>query len=336
MRHLFRCLLPPWKPAGTILGLFAISVPLTLGWLLVGSLLAAYEGVLLEFVRDFALAQIPFAVLAAFFLGLLSMSDVLIERYRDLRGGSEGPAPGAFSKGPLRRMKYVVILLVFLVGTGSTVQLRFIEVRLINYYYWATCSLVCFFAGYVTWHALEIISIFRSITRVEVKLYAYSPADTHELKRLAEYVTTFSVATTAGYVFSLVGTIIGPWTGPEQCLRFVRLFWPAIYVPICLSILTYPHAMIHRLIRHSKDRIISFYQTDINRVLQPGLPLEEAQISRINSLASLLNRIEGTPNFAVNARIASGIIGTYAVNLASLMLPKDLLREAILRCLEKI
>jgi len=194
---------------------------------------------------------------------------------------------------------------------------------------WLTCVGVCICAGFITWHALEVIDAANNIERLKIKFFLYSPGETRSLKRLAVYFVTFGLAMTFGYIFSFIGTISPHWTGNPTFVRTVQAFWPTIYVPLCLIVTTYPHLAIHRLIRQEKDRLITSYQEQINSIIGDQPSLSQQDIEKINALADLIKNVERSPSFALNFPIAIGTAVTYFANIGSLFVSKDLLAQII-------
>ncbi len=309
-----------------LIGLIAICGGVA--WTLLGVLVAVIGGDLGVFWREWLSIQGPFDAAGAIFLGLLALSPDLDQIWRDV-------APHVAPLGAWRRSRSVrfwhrmTIVFVAVVGTATTTQLGFSTPAPGRYFLWATCAGVCIVAGFITWHAVEVIVAAARIETLNIKFFAFSPGDTRSLKRLAVHFVIFGLGTTFGYITSLIGTLSPYWQGDATLVRAVQVFWPMIYVPICLAVSTYPHLAIHRVIRKEKDRLIVSYQNEINAVISDGQNLTKQDIERVNALADLIQRIEKSPSFAVNFPIALGSAVAYVANIGSLFVPKELVAQAV-------
>jgi hypothetical protein len=317
-----------WQPPSSLPILALIAVGGALAWTLFGLLVAAASASTAPFWREWLLIQGFFDVTAAIFLGLLAHSSTLGDVLRQLTSDpastnlwSQRPAAANYRRG--------VIAFVTLLGSFTTIKLGFTVSLPTRYFMWLTCMGVCICAGFITWHALEVIDAANNIEKLKIKFFLYSPGDTRSLKRLAVYFVTFGLAMTFGYIFSFIGTISPHWTGSPTFVRTVQAFWPTIYVPLCLIVTTYPHLAIHRVIRQEKDRLITSYQEQINSIIGDQPSLSQQDIEKINSLADLIKSVERSPSFALNFPIAIGTAVTYLTNIGSLFISKDLLAHII-------
>lgn len=319
--------IPKWTPPANLAFLGLIAVAGAFAWTLVGCFIAVVSGSLRAFWKEWLLIQGFFAAAAAIFLGLVSLSPALT----DLLGqASDSKKIDIWlQKTSVIRFRRTVIWFVTMVGTATTTSLGFSVGSPTRYFMWTTCLGVCVMAGVITWHAIEVLYAATQLDTLKIKFFVYSPGETRSLKKLAVYFVTFSVAVTVGYVFAFTGTMSPLWQGKPTWVNAVRAFWPVIYVPLCLLITTYPHLAIHRLIRQEKDRLIMCYQEQINLLIADGKPPSKEEIERINALADLIRKIEGSPSFALNFPIAVSAILTYIVNIGSLFIPKELIAQVI-------
>ena len=320
-----------WNPPNLA---FVGVVTLTgaVSWSLLGVLIAALEDSVGSFIEEWFLIQGFFNVGAAIFLGSMGTASILDKTLR--RIFDDKIADNLMPSPRIRRMRRWIISFVLLAGTLSTTNLGFRVGGASQIFMWATCLLVCALAGFATWHTLELITVASGIRRAPIQLFAYSPGETRNLRSLAEYFTVFGVGMTGGYAFAFAGTMSNPWIGNEDYVRVVQFFWPLIYVPICLSILLYPHIEIHSLIRREKDRVISGYQSEINAILNSGKSLKKEDIEQVNALADLISKVEKSPNFALNLPITLVTAATSVFNIATLFFPRkmviDLLQQYLL------
>lgn len=317
-----------WRPPSSLplLGLMAVGGALL--WTLIGCLIAALGASTGAFWKEWLLIQGFFDVTAAIFLGFLALSPALDDNLRQLTSGFKDAR--LWSQRPTSAgYRLSVIVFVSVVGSLTTISLGFAVPPPARYFMWITCVGVCIFAGLITWHAVEVIDAANNLDKLKIRFFLYSPGETRSLKKLAIYFVTFGLAMTFGYIFSFIGTISPHWTGRPAFVRAVQAFWPMIYVPLCLIVTTYPHLVIHRLIRQEKDRLIASYQEQINSIIGEEPSLSQADIEKINALANLIRSIERSPSFALNFPIATGTLLTYLANLGSLFVPKDLLAHLI-------
>jgi hypothetical protein len=102
-------------------------------------------------------------------------------------------------------------------------------------------------------------------------------------------------------------------------IEAVQLFWPAIYVPICCVALLFPHIVMHRLIRSTKERTLVRYQEEIDTLLARYETLRDEDIQRVNTISQLFDRITGTSDYVFDLGIAIRTIVPYGLNLGILL-----------------
>jgi hypothetical protein len=263
-------------------------------------------------------------MIAAIYLGLLPFTNALSDRLTPVLKPGTSPKQ-VFQPTDRLRLRLPIVLAIFLIGTITTTQLGFGVPPPTLYFMWATCAIICFLAGFATWHVVEVLTVAGQIKNLPIEVFSYSPSETRSLKGLAAYFTFFGVAMTCGYAFALAGTLLPSWKGDPAFVRFVQLLWPLVYVPTCVVVVTYPHIAIHRLIRREKDRLITQYQHEINGILAHSDSLTNEDIDRVNALAGLIEKIERTPNYALTIPIALTTMATCSFNLVSLIIPKEAL-----------
>lgn len=317
-----------WRPPSSLPLLGLIAVVGALAWTLLGCLISVVSGSLSAFWREWLLIQGFFDVAAAMFLGFLALSPALADTLRKLAPDTKNVERWA-RRPTVKKLRLATIAFVTIVGSITTTQLGFAVPLPARFFMWVTCVGVCVFAGFITWHAAEVIYTATRIEKLKIKFFVYSPGETRSLKGLAVHFVTFGLGMTLGYIFAFIGTISPQWTGNPIFVKTVQAFWPMIYVPLCLIVVTYPHLAIHRLIRREKDRLIISYQEEINSIIEGGDSLSQQDIERINALADLIRKIERSPSFAVNFPIALGTIFTYVANIGSLFIPKELVVNTI-------
>lgn len=293
-------------------------------WTLMGALIAAVADQVQPFLRQWLLVQGFFATTAAIYLGLLPFTKALCVRLVPMLEPGASPEH-VYQPRDRLRFRTPIVLAIFVVGTITTTQLGFAVPKPTLYFMWTTCGVICLLAGFATWHVVEVLTVAGRLSGLPIQVFSYSPAETRSLKGLAGYFTFFGVAMTAGYAFALAGTLLGSWNGDPPFVHFVQLLWPLVYVPTCIIVITYPHIAIHGLIRREKDRLITRYQSDINRILSHSESLENADIDRVNALAGLIEKIEKTPNYALTLPITLTTIATCTFNVFSLAIPKEVL-----------
>ena len=313
-----------WRLPNDLPTLGIVALAGSIIWTLLGCLIAALADQLHLFIPQWIRVQASFAMIAAIYLGLLPFTSALADRLAPMLKPRASPKR-VFQPPNRLRFRTPIVLAIFIVGTVTTTQLGFAVPKPTLYFMWATCGVICLLAGFATWHVVEVLTVAGRIKGLPVEVFRYAPSETRSLKHIASYFTFFGIAMTCGYAFALAGTLLADWQGDPTFVRFVQLLWPLVYVPTCLFVVTYPHVAIHGLIRREKDRLITLYQQQINRILTQDEALSNEAIERVNSLASLIERIEKTPNYAITFPIALSTIATYAVNLGSLLIPKEAL-----------
>lgn len=316
---------PRWTPSDSPLMVALVALILTVAWTLLGLLLAAVAGQLDLFWLQWLKVQATPGLYAGLFLGGLALSDSLQNRVAPLTPQGRTPEEVIGRNRPLARR--CVILSVAIVGTGTTASLGFPVEPPGLVFYWATCATVCCLAGLVTWHAVEINNIALNLPDLKIEVFSYSPGETLYLKKLAIYITLFGAAMTVGYFFALAGTLLVDWEGPPRFVAAVQLFWPFVYVPLCLWLLLHPQLAIHRLIRKEKDRLIHQYQLQVNDILQSAETISRSDTEQINAIVDIMERIERSPNLAINLPILLTTTATTMVNLGSLLVPREVLAE---------
>lgn len=306
--------------------LLVISGIVSLCWTGLGVLLAIFNDSLDSFAKEWLLLQGFFMVGAAVFLSSLEVFQVLpalMAHALNPRASSSQKTLPKYS-----RSKRAVVTLIATLGTTSLISLGFNGRGATLYFMWLTAFLVSFLAGFATWHAIEIMVSCRQLRSLPLKVFTYSPAETKELCSLAEYFSIFGVFITVSYVFAFAGTMSANWTGDPSYVRLVQLFWPIIYVPLCIAVLVYPHVVIHRLICREKERLLDRCQAQINEILAKS-DLDKEDIERTNSLADFFEKVQKTPNYAVNVQIAFGTATTIAINLGSLLVPREVVGDFV-------
>ena len=194
----------------------------------------------------------------------------------------------------------------------------------------SACLVVCALAALITWHAVEVLGISLLIPKLRIEVFAFSPGETKNLRAVATYFVAFSVATTVGYVFSLVGTLANDWTGPPVGVRATQVLWPTIYVPLCLVLLVVPQLSLRLVVRRAKDELLVRYERRINELLRKdGGSLTASEIEQVNAIAGLMEQIRSTPNSALRLPVVLVAAVTGIVNLVTLFLPREAIAEAV-------
>jgi hypothetical protein len=181
-----------------------------------------------------------------------------------------------------------------------------------------TAAAICFAAGVVTLHTIDLLVVVHTLKTTGIKAFRYSPARTPELRDLIDYFTSFTFLLSIAYSFAFAGTIKGHWTGNPVYIEAVQLFWPLIYVPICSAALLYPHFVMHNLVRAAKEDSLVSYQREIDQLMIDYKGLNSEDVSKINSLAQLFDRISATPDYVVDLGIAIRTCLPLAFNVAIL------------------
>lgn len=236
-------------------------------------------------------------------------------------------APEALS----RSTSLTILVTVAGIGSASLIAMGFNGRGGVLLFLWVTTIGVCAIAAAVTLRTVQLFRLCARLDQYKLTVHFYSPADTPSLRRLAEHVALFGVVMTAGYAFAFAATLAGSWTATPKLVHSVQVFWPIIYVPLCLAALAYPHATIYRIVRQEKDRTASDLQRRIMEISAQSGSLTNEQVDLLNNLTDLVKKIEETPNYPKNIKIVSSLILTALVNIASLVVPKEALADALRR-----
>jgi hypothetical protein len=293
----------------------SVGILLATLWTAVGMAIAFFHGQFKEFVDEWIRLQGFFLVAIGTWLTLISRSNALRQRVTAVVVDGV-KAPNGIGSW---RLRLAVQLGVGAIGTTSLILLGFNARGILLMFMWFTCACICFAAGVVTRHALDIILVVHRLQRTEVKVSRYSPARTESIKDLVVYVSTFGLLLTVGYGFAFAATIQGTWGGRPSYVAAVQVFWPIIYVPACSVALLYPHLVIHRIIKREKERLLLGYQHQIDRILTDYSSLSREDVAETNSLAELFERINATPNYVMDFGIAFRTVLPLAINIASLV-----------------
>jgi hypothetical protein len=289
----------------------AIGIAVASVWTLAGFAVALLQGDENHFVAEWARMQAFPCLALGVWLLLIAKSGALRDRIRKLKKEGSATPEGIASQ----RVRVSTISLVALAGSVIFINMGFNAVGLLLAFMWLLCVFICILAGIVTLHGIDLIIAIHNLERVELKMFGYAPARTPELRELVSYFTFFSLLFTVAYAFACVGTLKGQWTGNRAFIEAAQWFWPAIYVPVCTIALLYPHFVVHRLIRRSKESTLSSYQRDIDGLLGNYESLDTGQVERINSLAQVFDRISATPDYVIDFGIAARTILPHVVNL---------------------
>jgi hypothetical protein len=292
------------------------GIGVALAWTVIGCGVAMAQGDVRPFLQEWINLQGFFLLALGVWLLLIIRSGSLKRRISSLT------TDGSIHLGMVKNqaLRIFVVSSVTLLGTASLVSMGFNGRGPVLNFMWITCAFICFTAGVVTLHTLEILAAVHNLQRQEVKVFRYAPARTPELRSVVSYFTTFGLLTTVGYGFALFATFRAHWTGERDYVEAVRLFWPFIYVPICTAVLIYPHVLIHKIIQREKERTLLSCQQDMDKILSKYSALETEEVDRANTLAQLFDRITATPNYVVDVGIAVRTILPLAFNLATLFI----------------
>ena len=292
------------------------GIAVGLGWTAFGCGIAAVQGCLPKFLEAWFSLQGFFLVGMGIWLLSIVRSGSFAARVSALMD-SAGVPDGILTH---RGVQIGIAGLIGALGTASLVALRIDAEGAVLYFMWGTCAAVCFTAGSVTVHALEVITTISRLQAVPVKVFHYAPARTPELRSVVNYFSSFTLLVTIGYAFALLGTLDSHWRAPKDYVDAVRLFWPFIYVPICSTALVYPHVVVHRIIQREKERTLASYQRDIDDMLLKYSALKAEEVSRTNSLAELFDRISASPDYVIDFGVPARTILPLAFNLATLLI----------------
>jgi hypothetical protein len=290
----------------------AVGIAVAATWTLVGFATALLQGDENHFIVEWTRMQAFPCLALGVWLLLIAKSGALRNRLRRLTKEGIAAPEGIMS----RRLRVLIVLTVAVAGTIIFINMGFNAKGALLGFMWALCVFICVLAGIVTLHGVEMIAAIHNLQEIELKTFRYAPARTPELRELVSYFTFFSLLFTLAYGFACIGTLNGRWTGNRTFIEAAQWFWPAIYVPVCTIALLYPHFVVHRLIRRSKENTLSSYQRDIDGLLGEYESLDAGRVERINSLAQLFDRISATPNYVFDFGIASRAVLPHLINLA--------------------
>jgi hypothetical protein len=221
----------------------------------------------------------------------------------------------------------MVVSSITILGFASLTRMGFNGHGATLIFMWITCACVDFAAALVTLHSLKILAAVHNLQHQDIKVSRYAPARTPELKNVVTYFSSFTLLMTVGYAIALLGTLKGNWTGSKDYVQAIRLFWPLIYVPMCCVVLIYPHVVAHKLIQREKERTLSSYQRDIDKLLSKYGNLKTEEVERTNSLAALFDRITATPDYVIDVGIAVRTILPLAFNLITLVMKASVVQK---------
>jgi len=294
---------------------FLTGVAVGLGWTLIVCGVAFLQGDNVRlFLREWTDLQGPFLIALGTWLLLMIRSKSFTARVSRLT--AEGSVnPGIFKN---RLIRSLVVGCVTVLGFISVASMGFHGHDATLIFMWITCICIDFAAGLVTLHSLELLAVVHNLQQQEIKVSRYAPARTPELRSLVSYFSSFTLLMTVGYAFALLGTLKGHWTGSQDYIQAVRLFWPLIYVPTCCVMLIYPHIVVHKLIQREKEHTLSSCQQDIDNLLSKYGNLKTEEVERTNTLAQLFDRVTATPDYVIDVGIAVRTILPLAFNLVTL------------------
>lgn len=294
---------------------FLIGAVVGLVWTLVGCGVAFLQGYdVQKFLREWVDLQGPFLIALGTWLLLIIRSGSFTARIAQLT------ADGSANPGVLKNrfLRAAIVGSVTVLGFISVARMGFNGHGAVLVFMWLTCACIDFASGLVTLHSLEVLAVVHNLQKQDIKVSRYAPARTPELRSVVTYFSSFTLLMTVGYAFALLGTLRGHWTGAADYVQAVRWFWPLIYVPTCCLVLIYPHVVIHNLIQREKERTLSLYQQDIDKMLSKYGDLKTEEIERTNTLAQLFDRVTATPNYVIDVGIAVRTVLPLVFNLVTL------------------
>lgn len=296
------------------IGWCLIGVLTGLAWTFAGCGVAAIEGSLREFLQEWVRLQGFVLIAVGTWLLLMIRSSSFTARVsRLVTDGAE--RLGVMGK---RAFHFGIVGAVTVVGTATVSSMGFNGQGAVLVFMWVTCGLICLASGVVTSHTLRVLGAVHHLRPERTKLSRFAPARTPELRAVVSYFSSYTVLVTIGYVFAVLTTVLGRWTGDKEYIDAVRLFWPLIYVPTCTVALIYPHVVVHRLIQNEKERTLLSCQRDIDDLLSKYANLKKEEIERTNELAQLFERIAATPNYVIDFGIAARTILPLVFNVITL------------------
>jgi hypothetical protein len=293
-------------------------------WTLAGFLVAWMQSDQNHFVAEWLRMQAFFCLGFGVWLLLIARSGALANRARKITKQGSLPPRGIVNQF----LRVSVVFAVGVTGTIVFIMMGFNAHGALLVFMWTMCFFICFLAGLVTLHAVDLIVTIHNLQHTELKTHRYAPARTPELRELVSYFTFFSLILTIAYAFACVGTLQGQWTGNPSFIEVAQLFWPAIYVPACSIALIYPHIVIHKLIQREKDETLTSYQREIDELLENFQTLKDEDVQRINTLSQVFDRFSSTPNYVFDFGIAARTVLPHLVN-AGVFFAKPLLGQAM-------
>jgi hypothetical protein len=278
-----------------VIGLGAAAI-----WTLAGGAIALVQGQLESFATEWRSLQAPFLIGLGTWLVLISTSGALTDQATKLVKNGSSPS----IKPVVRLLRVLGVCAIGIAGTASLVWMGFNAKGPLLIFMWVTTATICFAAGIVTLHTIDLLLVVHGLRTAGIKTFLYAPARTPELRELINYFTSFTLILSIAYTFAFAGTINGHWTGDRAYIEAVQLFWPVVYVPICSAALIYPHLVMHGLVREAKESSLVSYQKEIDELMVDYKGLDNEGVSKINSLAQLFDRISATPDYVVDVGIA--------------------------------
>jgi hypothetical protein len=219
-----------------------------------------------------------------------------------------------------------VITSVAVIGTVSLLSLGFAAPSLLTrVFMWITAVVVCTLAGVATWHGVELFVLVFRMRAMQLELFAYSPAETRGLRRLAHHLVTYAGVLTIGYAFALAATLLGSWRAAPSWVRTVQVFWPVLYVPFCFLLLLVPQAWLRDLVCERKEALLQRWEASMNSLLQRPSKLRRDDVDECNALADLFEKVSGTPEYVIDLSLALKTAGILIVNLTSLAVPREVI-----------
>jgi hypothetical protein len=301
---------------------FLVGLAVAGVWTLIGVAFAFVQGDFAKFVVEWQDLQAPFLIGLGTCLVLIARSNALAERAaRIAKGRLSNP------NGLGTWLRVAIVSGISVVGTASLVWMGFNARGPLLVFMCITTAAICLAAGVVTLHTIDLLVVVHRLQTTGIKAFRYSPARTPELRDLINYFTSFTLLLSIAYSFAFAGTIKGHWTGNPVYIQAVQLFWPLIYVPICSAALLYPHFVMHNLVRAAKEDSLASYQQEIDRLMIDYKGLNNEDVSKINSLAQLFDRISATPDYVVDLGIAVRTCLPLAFNVA-ILFAKPMLGQA--------
>ena len=307
---------------------FFISITISMSWSALGLLVAIFNGNFHNFLDEWIRLQGFPLVALGLWLYLVGESNPASQLLARLVGAREARIEFKQRQWQIKA-KRIIIILIGSVGSISLISLGFSGQNGTLAFMWCTCIIVCFLAGYATWHGVNLILVSSIIEDKRIKVFVYSPAETKELKKLAIHVTKYATILTVGYAFALFATLLGQWTGNSAFIRVVVIFWPGLYVPFCFVLLIYPQLKFSAIVKKEKSHILMKCQKNMNDILNKEDSLSKDEVERCNMLAELFEKVSATPNNIMNFGIMARTVCVATFNLASIIMPKELIIQLL-------